>query len=218
MWHTADGNILHIPTPVRTRTCNASSTLAFLPALYLGTIGSRASMCDSSHRNCMEEYALVMFHRVHRFFCRTQVISTGIVSRDTAESCVLLLLGCDLAQLSKRPTRRENSCCAPVRTSFSRPTQNSMGSRRGDCNIPPNKFWPTPGGAKEFLRPFIERNQKRLWAYDPALVGLNHVEAYHHIASKVIFTLHLETLLNSISQLNLWDLLCRFQCISAILL
>jgi len=60
-----------------------------------------------------------------------------------------------------------------------------MKCRNGESSSPPNRYWPVPGGAKEFLRPFIERNQKQLWAFDPAFMGKNHVEVYRHIVSEV---------------------------------
>eukprot|EP00752_Nemacystus_decipiens_P002398 g2262.t1 len=82
---------------------------------------------------------------------------------------------------------------------FAGPSTNDASglelSRTGECDTAPNRYWPTPGGAKEFLRTFVERNQKRLWAYDPALVGLNHVEAYQHLASKGNFEAVKRTLL-----------------------
>lgn len=59
-----------------------------------------------------------------------------------------------------------------------------LGSR-DDAKAPPNRYWPIPGGPKEFLCPFIERNRKHLWAYDPALKGMDHVQAYRHIINRV---------------------------------
>lgn len=60
--------------------------------------------------------------------------------------------------------------------------QDSMA---GDAEVPPNRYWPSPGGVKAFLRPFIERNQEHLWAYDPVFVGMNHQEAYRYTVGKV---------------------------------
>lgn len=62
-----------------------------------------------------------------------------------------------------------------------------MGHKKGDdVQQPPlNQFWPSVGGPKTFLRPFIERNRSHLWIYDPALTGMNHKEAYRYLVDKV---------------------------------
>lgn len=35
------------------------------------------------------------------------------------------------------------------------------------------------------MRAFIERNRGRMWAYDPAMLGVDHKQAYRHLIEKV---------------------------------
>eukprot|EP00904_Undaria_pinnatifida_P013867 jgi/Undpi1/9610/HiC_scaffold_27.g12066.m1 len=75
-----------------------------------------------------------------------------------------------------------------------RVTKGAHGESR-DIETPPNRYWPSPLGPKLFIRPFIERNRNRMWAYDPAMAGMDHVQACQHILDKGNFEAERRSLL-----------------------